>query len=100
MVISTAPDPAVHYPSAVVGKNVVGYQLCHRVPVAGCEVLPKALAHLACRVFQSRRLRLQFVKAGERGVKVCLVEELEPGDQVAFKCEKGDLAPFESEALL
>ena len=54
----------------------------------------------ACRVLQSRRLRLQFVEARERGVEVCLVEDLEPGDHVAFKCEKGDLAPFESEALL
>src|ERR1700730_1231942 len=43
---------------------------------------------------------MQFLKAGERGVEVCLVEELEPGDQVAFKCEKGDLAPFESGGLV
>ena len=35
--------------------------------------------HLACRVFQSRRPRLQFIKAGERGVEVCLVEDFATG---------------------
>ena len=35
--------------------------------------------HSACRVFQPRRLRLQFLKAGERGVEVCLVEDLRSG---------------------
>lgn len=42
----------------------------------------------------------QFLKAGERGIEVCLVEDFEPGDHVAFKCEKGDFAPLGVEALL
>ena len=90
MGISTAPDPAVHHPTAIVGKK------CRRptsrpcVPLAGREVLPEALAHLACRVFQPRRLRLQFIEAGERGVQVCLVEELDAADQVAFERQKCD----------
>ena len=30
----------------------------------------------------------EFVKAGERGVEVCLVEDLEAADHVAFEREK------------
>ena len=37
-------------------RNVVGQHLRHGVPVAGREVRLQALVHLACRVFQPRRL--------------------------------------------
>ena len=57
----------------------VGEELCHGVPVAGREVGPIPLIHLACRVFQSPRVRLQFVESGERGVEVCLVEDFAAG---------------------
>ena len=51
--------------------------------------------------FSSRRvLRVQFFKAGERGVEVCLVEHLAAVDQVAFDRQKFDLAPLGVEALL
>ena len=56
--ISTVSDPGVHDPTAIVDGNVVGQYLRHGVPVAGREVRPEALVHLACRVFQPRRRRL------------------------------------------
>ena len=77
--ISTVSDPGAHDATAIVGETVVGQHLRHRVPVAGREVREEAFVHLACRVFQSRRLRLQFVEARERGVEVCLVEDLDSG---------------------
>ena len=43
---------------------------------------------MACRVFQPRRLRLQFLEARERGVEVCLVEDFAAADQVAFDGQK------------
>ncbi len=56
--------------------------------------------HLACRVFQPRRLRLQFVEAGERGVEVRLVENLAAADQVAFDRKDVRHAPLAIETLL
>ena len=38
------------------------------------KCVPDSVRHSACRVFQPPRLRVQFLKAGERGVEVCLVE--------------------------
>ena len=77
-------DPGVHDPTAIVADNVVGQHLRHRVPVAGREVRPEALVYSACRVFQPRRRSAEFVEPGERGVEICLVEELAAVDQVAF----------------
>ncbi len=54
---------------------------------------------LACRVFQSRRLRLQFVKAGERGVEICLVEDFAAGYPVAFDGQGVDRPPLGVEAF-
>ena len=48
----------------------------------------KRSIYSACRVFQPRRLRLQFVEPRERGVEVCLVEELAAVDQVAVDGQK------------
>ena len=93
-------DPGVHDVTAVIRGNVIGQYLGHGVPVAGREVGPEALLHLACRVFQSRRLRLQFIEAGERGVEVCLVEEFAAVDQIAVDRQKFDHSPFGIEALL
>ena len=93
-------DPGIHDPTAIVSGNVVGQDLCHGVPVAGREVRQEAFVHSACRVFQPRRLRLQFVEPRERGVEVCLVEYFATGDQVAFDGQKVDLPPLGVEALL
>ena len=35
------------------------------------------LLHSACRVLGARYLRMQLVEAGERGIEVCLVEDLD-----------------------
>jgi len=48
----------------------------------------------ACRVFQSRRLRLQFLEVGERGVEVGLVEDLDTVERVAFDHQKRYLPPL------
>ncbi len=68
--IPTVSDPGVHDPTTIVGGNVVGQHLGHRVPVAGREVRQEALVHSACRVFQPRRRPAELVEAGERGVEV------------------------------
>ncbi len=77
--IPTVSDPGVHDPTAIVGGNVVGQHLRHGVPVAGREVRPEALGHLACRVFQPRCRSAEFIESRERGVEVCLVEQLRSG---------------------
>ena len=56
--IPTVSEPGVHHPTTIVSGNVVGQHLGHGGPVAGREVCPEALGHLACRVFQPRRRRL------------------------------------------
>ncbi len=61
---------------------------------------PEAFVHLACRVFQSRRRRAEFVEPRERGVEVCLVEDLAAVDQVAVDRQKVDHPPLGVEALL
>ena len=73
--------------------------LGHRGPVAGLEVGQEAVISLGCRVFQPRRLRVQFVKSGERGVEVCLVEDFDAAEQVAFDCENVDHPPLGIKAL-
>ena len=87
--ISTVSDARVHDPTAIVSGNVVGQYLRHGVPVAGREVRPEALGYSACRVFQPRRRRTEFVEARERGVEVGLVEHLAAVDQVAFDRQIG-----------
>ena len=54
--ISTLSDSGAHHATAVVAVVVVGHRLGHGVPVAGREARPEAFEHLACRVFQPRRL--------------------------------------------
>ena len=70
----TIADSGAHHPTAIVTGKFVGQNLAHGSPVAGREVRLEALGHLACRVFQSRCLRVQFFELRERGVEVCLVE--------------------------
>ena len=82
--ISTVSDPRVHDSAAIVTEKVVGQHLAHRVPVAGREVLLEALGHLACRVFQPRCRPAELIEPRERGVEVCLVEDLAAADHVAF----------------
>ena len=77
--IATMSNPDVHDPTAIVGANIFGEELCHRVPVAGREVRPEAFVDSACRVFQLRRRTAQLVEAGERGVEVGLVEDVRSG---------------------
>ena len=87
--ISTVSDPDVHDPTAIVDGEVVGQYLRHRVPVAGREVRLEAVVYSACRVFQLRRRTAEFVEPRERGVEVCLVEELAAVDQVAVDRQQG-----------
>ena len=76
--ISTMCDPGVHHPTAIVNCEIVGQYLGYRAPVVGRSARREMrVSWLPC--FQPRRLRLQFVKAGERGVEVCLVEYFAAG---------------------
>ena len=56
--VSTVQDSKAHERTAIVIEKVVGQDLCHRIPVAHSEVSQEAFGHLACRVFQSPRLRV------------------------------------------
>ena len=86
--IPTVSDARVYHSTAIVAGNVVGQHLGHRVPVAGREVRPDALVHSACRVFQPRCRSAELIEPRERGVEVCLVEDLAAVDQVAFDRRK------------
>ena len=97
--ISTVSDARADHPTTIIAGEVVGQYLRHRIPVAGREIRLVALAHLACRVFQPWR-RAEFVEPRERGVEVCLVEELAAADQVAVDRRDVDLSPLGLEALL
>src|SRR6202011_136826 len=98
--ISPVQDTGVDDPTAIVGGDVGGEQPRHSVPVAGREVGPEALVHLGCRAVRMRRLRVQFLKARERGVEVYLFEDFDVADQVAFDCENVDHPPLGIKALL
>ncbi len=78
--VSAVSDSRAHHLSAIITGKVVGQNLRYGVPVACREVRQEALRRLACRVFQPWRPRLQFFKAGERGVEVCLVEQFAAAD--------------------
>ena len=90
--ISTALDPCVYDPPAIVDADVVGQYLRERIPVAGCEVRRVALGRLACRVFQPPRLAvclvlkpgMRGVEFGDRGIHVFEVEPDLQGDSTLF----------------
>ena len=90
----------VHHATAIVAGIVVGQYLGHARPSRGPRSTPRSARSSACRVFQPRRLRLQFLKPRERGVEVCLVEDFAAADQVAFDREEVDHPPLGVEALL
>jgi len=48
------------HPPTIVGRNIGGEDLGHRVPVAGRKARLQPLVSLACRVFQSALLRMQL----------------------------------------
>ena len=82
----------------IVTGKVVGQDLRHGGPVAGREVRQEALGHSACSVFQSRSRLAQLIELRERGVDVCLVEDLAATDQVTFDSENVDHPPLGDEA--
>ena len=69
-------------------------------PSRGPQNPLKALGYLACRVFQPRCRRLQFIETGERGVEVCLVEDLAAVDEVAVDRQMATRPPFGFDAFL
>ena len=69
-------------------------------PVAGREVRQEAFCHLGLPRFPVAAPRLQFFEPRERGVEVCLVEQLAAVDQVAFDRQEFDRPPLSVEALL
>ena len=89
--VPTVPDPRVDHSTAIVSGKVVGQHLRHGVPVAGREVRQEAFGHLAGRVFQPRRRPGELIEPRDRGVEVCLVEELAAADQVAVEREKATI---------
>src|SRR5258708_862494 len=66
--IPAVSDPGADDTTTIVAGNVVGPQLRCGGPIAGSEVRPKALVHLACRVFQLRCRPIEFVEPRECGV--------------------------------
>ena len=88
--ISTLQVPHVHDSTPIFNGKAVGQHLGHYVPVLGGEARLEALIHSACRVFQLRRLWVQFVEPSECGVEVCLVEYLAAVEQIAIDRQKAD----------
>ena len=93
-------DAGIHDATTIFVDYVVGLRVGHGVPVAGREVRPQALVHSTCRVLQPRRRTAELVEPRERGVEVCLVEELAAADQIAFDGQDFDDPPLGVEALL
>ena len=60
----------------------------------------KSLIHLACRVFQPRRRPAELIESRDRGVQVCLVEDLAAAEHVVFDRQHVDPAPLGVEALV
>ncbi|OBK31989.1 hypothetical protein A5658_17180 [Mycobacterium sp. 1245111.1] len=75
-------------------------QLRYGVPFASREVRVRAVVHSAGSIFQTRCLRVKFVKAGEGHIEICLVEELRAVDHAAVECQKMDSAPLGVHAIL
>ncbi len=97
--ISTMQDPGVHYPPAIVDRDVLGRYLSHGVPLAGSNVRVKALEYTRCGVFQPRRRSAELVEPRDRGVEVSLVEYLAAADHVTFDRQQDDLPPLGVEAF-
>ena len=70
--ISTAVDPGVHDSAAILEVIVLSKVLCHRIPVAGGEVLQEAFRH---SVFQSPRMK--FVEPRKGGIQIFLTEDFQ-----------------------
>ena len=101
MRISTVLDSRADHPTAIVAAKVVGQHLGHRVPVAGRESAPQSVRPLGLPRFPAAApAGCNSSKRGERGVEVCLVEDLAAVDQVAFDRQKMRSPPLGVEALL
>ena len=98
--VSTVSDSRVHDPTAIVDGQCPRPVAPPWRPSRGPRSTPESLVHSACRVFQPRCRRLQFLEPRERGVEVCLVEHLAAVDHVAFDRQKVDPSPLGVEALL
>src|SRR5689334_7068784 len=85
--IAAAADSMPDEPTSVLVDDAVAYCLGDGGPIASHEVLPHTRVGSARRIFEPRRLRVQFVEPGERGVYVCLVEDLDAAVEVAFDYE-------------
>jgi hypothetical protein len=97
--VAAIPEPGIHHTDAILDESTVGQYLADRCPVVSLVVREVAVLCSCCCVFESRRLRLQFIKAGERGVQVCLVEDLAAVDQVTFERQNVDPSPLGVQAL-
>ncbi len=95
--IPTVLDPCVHDPPAIVDRDVVGQYLRESVPVARCEVRHVALGHLACRVCDPPRRRLQLLEAGECGVEVINLVQFHP---TFAETEGNDAGPLQFVSVL
>ncbi len=74
-------DPGVHYPPAIVDRDVVGRYLSHGVPLAGSNVRVKAFEYTRCGVLQTPRRSAELLEPRDRGVEVRLVEYLAAVDR-------------------
>jgi hypothetical protein len=98
--IAPVPNPNVHHAAAIIDKTVVGQYLGRRRPIAVPGAGKEAVICSGRRILQPPRLWLQFLEARERGVEVCLVENLAAADQVAFDRKDVRHAPLAVETLL
>ena len=98
--VSTTADSRAHHPTAIVTGKVVGQYLRYGVPIACRAVRQEALGHLTRGVFQPRCGTAELFEPRDRGVEVCLVEDLAAVDQVTFDRYEVDSPPLGVEALV
>ena len=68
-------------------------------PSRGPRSVLGSVVYSACGVFQSRHRPTELFESGDRGVDVCLVEQLASAYRIALDHDKDDFTPLGVEAL-
>jgi hypothetical protein len=98
--IAAFPDTDIRHAPVIVDKTIVGQHLGYCQPISGSDMGKEAVCCSARRILWGAHLRAQFLKAGERGVYVCLVKNLVAADPTVFEGQQLDHSPLGLKASL
>ncbi len=83
-----------HDPSVIDADIVVGHRLSHGIPVVSREVRPDVLEYARGRIFRLRCRSAELIESCDRGIEVCVVEDLSAVDHVVRDRENRDPPPL------